>query len=122
MTRQDIHEDCLLGGDFIAAHVKQFDYDTDSMILRQGGARVQMVCESQPPSTTALSVRIEAATRTVLQPRTVQVLRVAVKDSELWRELARSRTTAVRAQRGTAVRARRRTAVKARRGTAVRAQ
>ena len=81
----DIHEDCLLGGDFIAAHVRQFDYDTDTMVLRDGDKRVQLTRETRQPEAEypALSVRVQTVSRMVLQPRTVHYVPVTVRDIDL---------------------------------------
>ncbi len=80
----EIHDDCLLGGDFIAAYVETLEIATDTMVLRDGGARVPMTRVTTPPHETELSMRVETLARTVIRPGTSQPVAVHIKGCGVW--------------------------------------
>ncbi|KAK3923237.1 Type III pantothenate kinase [Frankliniella fusca] len=80
----DINDDCLLGGDFIAAHVRTLDIDNDVMRLRVGDEAVQLTRQTAQPSAKELSFRVETVSRAVLQPGVSTLLPVTVRRCALW--------------------------------------
>ncbi|KAK3911198.1 Gag-pol polyprotein [Frankliniella fusca] len=61
----DTHDDCLLGADFVAAHVRTFDVAKDELILRDG-RRIRMTRSSVPVPRQPVSVRVVSAERVVV--------------------------------------------------------
>lgn len=80
----DINDDCLLGGDFLAAYVRFLDIDKDVMHLRDGDVAVHLTRQTTQPSPNELSFRVETVSRTVLQPRSSTLVSVTVRRCALW--------------------------------------
>ncbi|KAK3924610.1 Retrovirus-related Pol polyprotein from transposon 412 [Frankliniella fusca] len=80
----DVHDDCLLGGDFIAAYVQSVDIDGDSMILRDGGVRIPLARVTTPSSApAAVCARVEVFAGTVVPPRSSLPVPVRVRGCEV---------------------------------------
>ena len=86
MFEANIHEQCLLGLDFVTAHVASVDVERDQLILTQqhGGRRVQMTRITRPVEVTPASLWVQCAQRTVIPANSEVCVTVTVSNCDLW--------------------------------------
>lgn len=81
----DTHEPCLLGGDFVAMHVKNFDVDNDTIIIEDdhGQHRVQLVRVTRPSTIAPVCLRVEVKTHTPIPGGTEVCVPVTVDGCDI---------------------------------------
>ena len=82
----DIHEECLLGADFVAHCVKSFDVERDQLILKDelGGHHIQMRRRTRQLQALAATLRVECEERTLIPERSEVYIPVTVADCDIW--------------------------------------
>jgi len=78
----DTHEQCLLGGDFVATHVTNIDVTNDVLVLHDG-VRVPLIRVSTPPADIVAVLEVHCDHRTVLPPHTAATIYVSVSGSDV---------------------------------------
>lgn len=82
----DIHDQCLLGGDFVAAHVASFVPESDDLRLRtpNGPRRVPIQRVAHPVHTTTATLRVCAQHAVTIPPHSELLIPVSVSNCDTW--------------------------------------
>lgn len=78
----ETHDECLLGADFVAAHVKHFDVDKNLLTLSDG-QHVTMTRSTAPVPTAGINVRVVAAKSVTVPPGEVVYVAVSAKGCDV---------------------------------------
>ena len=82
----DIHEQCLLGADFVASQVKTLDVDNDLLILKgeNAGQPVKMRRVVKQVEALSSTLRVECSQLTVVPPHTEMVVPIVISGCDIW--------------------------------------
>ncbi|KAK3921822.1 Retrovirus-related Pol polyprotein from transposon 412 [Frankliniella fusca] len=78
-----IHEECLLGGDFVAAHVTAVDVQGDRLLLRNGGV-VPLTRVSTPAAAISAVLEVHCDHSTVVAPHSSAIVSVSVSGRDFF--------------------------------------
>ncbi|KAK3915792.1 Retrovirus-related Pol polyprotein from transposon 412 [Frankliniella fusca] len=78
-----IHEECLLGGDFVAAHVTAVDVQGDRLLLRNGGI-VPLTRVSTPAAAISAVLEVHCDHSTVVAPHSSAIVSVSVSGRDFF--------------------------------------